>query len=75
LWLPGRERLSWSVVFLGAIDAQLVAKAASDYAGAAQQAAAFVEEDAFNAAMFMTDAEQTFGAAQQSLLLSRRLSS
>jgi len=51
--------------FLGAIDAQLVAKAASDYAGAAQQAAAFVEEDAFNATMFMTDAEQKFGAAQQ----------
>ena len=51
--------------FLGAIDAQLVAKAASDYAGAAQQAVAFVEEDAFNATMFMTDAEQKFGAAQQ----------
>jgi hypothetical protein len=49
LWLSGRERLSWSVVFLGAIDAQLVAKAASDDAGAAQQAAAFVEENAFNA--------------------------
>ena len=49
MWLPGRERLSWSIVFLGAIDAQLVAKAASDDAGAAQQAAAFVEENAFNA--------------------------
>ena len=65
MWLPGRERFSWSIVFLEAIDAPLVAKAATDYAGAAQQAAAFVEEDAFNATMFMTDAEQKFGAAQQ----------
>jgi methyl-accepting chemotaxis protein len=50
------------------IDAQLVTKAAkavSDYAGAAQQAASFVEEDAFNATMFMTDAEQKFAGAQQ----------
>jgi hypothetical protein len=50
---------------LGEIGAQLVAKAASDYAGAAQKAAAFVEKDAFNAAMFMTDAEQKVGAAAQ----------
>ena len=51
-----------------AIDPQLAVKAAksvSDYAGAAEQAAAFVEEDAFNATMFMTDAEQKFAAAQQ----------
>ncbi len=51
-----------------AIDAQLATKAAkavSDYAGAAQQAASFVEEDAFNATMFMTDAEQKFAGAQQ----------
>jgi methyl-accepting chemotaxis protein len=50
------------------IDAQLVTKAAKavgDYAGAALQAASFVEEDAFNATMFMTDAEQKFVAAQQ----------
>jgi hypothetical protein len=40
--------------FLGPIGAQIVAKAASDYAGATQQAAAFVEEDAFNATMFRT---------------------
>ena len=50
------------------IDAQLVTKAAKavgDYAGAALQAASFVEEDAFNATMFMTDAEQKFAGAQQ----------
>ena len=50
------------------IDAQLATKAAkavSDYAAAAGQAASFVEEDAFNATMFMTDAEQKFATAQQ----------
>ena len=41
------------------------AKAVDDYAGAAAQAASFVEEDAFNATMFMNDAEQKFTAAQQ----------
>jgi methyl-accepting chemotaxis protein len=50
------------------IDPHLATKAANavgDYAGAAGQAASFVEEDAFNATMFMTDAEQKFAAAQQ----------
>jgi methyl-accepting chemotaxis protein len=50
------------------IDPQLAAKAAKaidEYANAAGQAASFVEEDAFNATMFMTDAEQKFGLAQQ----------
>ncbi len=50
------------------IDSQLVtdaAKAVDAYAGAAMQAASFVEEDAFNATMFMTDAEQKFGVAEQ----------
>ena len=50
------------------IDPQLVTKAAKavgDYGGAAGQAASFVEEDAFNATMFMTDAEQKFVGAQQ----------
>jgi len=50
------------------IDAQLATKAATAvdaYAGAAGQAASFVEEDAFNATMFMTDAELKFAAAQQ----------
>ena len=32
-----------------------------------EQAASFVEEDAFNATMFMTDAEQKFAAAQQNV--------
>ena len=50
------------------IDGQLLvgaSKAVDEYAGAAMQAASFVEEDAFNATMFMTDAEQKFGAAEQ----------
>ena len=50
------------------IDGQLAAKATksvADYAGAAEQAATFVEDDAFNATMFMSDAEQKFAAAQQ----------
>jgi methyl-accepting chemotaxis protein len=50
------------------VDAQLVTKAVKaigDYAGAAAQAASFVEEDAFNATMFMTDADQKFGSARQ----------
>ena len=51
-----------------AIDPQLGAaavKAAGAYADAAEQAASFVEADAFNASMFMTDAEQKFVGAQQ----------
>jgi methyl-accepting chemotaxis protein len=50
------------------IDAQLAtnaAKSVGNYADAAGQAASFVEEDAFNATMFMNDAEQKFTAAQQ----------
>ena len=50
------------------IDRQLVtdaAKAVDAYVGAATQAASFVEDDAFNATMFMTDAEQKFGSAEQ----------
>ena len=39
-------------------------KAVDLYASAAGQAASFVEDDAFNATMFMTDAEQKFDAAQ-----------
>ncbi len=50
------------------IDDQLAtdaAKAVDTYSSAAMQAASFVEEDAFNATMFMTDAEQKFGLAEQ----------
>jgi methyl-accepting chemotaxis protein len=50
------------------LDAQLIgdaSKAVEAYSSAALQAASFVEEDAFNATMFMTDAEQKFGAAEQ----------
>jgi methyl-accepting chemotaxis protein len=50
------------------IDAQLVAtanKSIADYAGSAEQAATFVEDDAFNATMFMSDAELKFATAQQ----------
>ncbi len=50
------------------LDAQLVSdasKAVDAYAAAAEQAASFVEEDAFNATMFMSDAEIKFAAAQQ----------
>ncbi len=39
-------------------------KTVSGYADAAAQSASFVEEDAFNATMFMSDAEQKFAAAQ-----------
>ncbi|HEY1933789.1 MAG TPA: methyl-accepting chemotaxis protein [Acetobacteraceae bacterium] len=49
------------------IDPQLLAasaKAVNAYADAAKQAASFVEEDAFNATMFMTDAEQKYTAAE-----------
>ena len=49
------------------VDGQIVSdavKAVEDYAAAALQAASFVEEDAFNATMFMTDAEQKFAAAE-----------
>jgi methyl-accepting chemotaxis protein len=50
------------------LDAQLApdaAKAVDAYAAAAAQAAGFVEDDAFNATMFMTDAEMKYAAAQQ----------
>jgi methyl-accepting chemotaxis protein len=53
-----------------AIDAQLVsgARATVDaYAAAARQAADFVEDDAFNATMFRTDAEQRYATAEQHL--------
>ena len=51
-----------------AIDPQLLATAAKSidaYAAAASQAAGFVEEDAFNASMFMTDAEQKYAIADR----------
>jgi methyl-accepting chemotaxis protein len=51
------------------IDPKLISstvKAFDDYDAAATQAASFVEEDAFNATMFMTDAEQKYDVAQQS---------
>jgi methyl-accepting chemotaxis protein len=50
------------------IDPQIASKAVQaveQYAGAATQAASFVEDDAFNATMFMTDAEQKFAVAQK----------
>jgi methyl-accepting chemotaxis protein len=50
------------------IDAQILARAkqaVADYAAAAGQAASFVEEDAFNATMFMTGADEKFAAAQK----------
>jgi methyl-accepting chemotaxis protein len=53
-----------------AIDPALASKAAQtveQYLGAANQAASFVEDDAFNATMFMTDAEQKYDAAQQAV--------
>src|ERR1051326_2983400 len=37
------------------------------YVAAAKQAADFVEDDAFNATMFMTDAELKFGVAEQAV--------
>ena len=52
------------------IDAQLAtnaSKAVAAYGDAAGQAASFVEDDAFNATMFMADAEQKFQGAQQSV--------
>jgi methyl-accepting chemotaxis protein len=52
-----------------AIDARLAVAAVKDfeaYAASADQAAAFVEDDAFTATMFMGDAEQKFDVAQQS---------
>ena len=42
-------------------------KALDAYAGAAKQAASFADVDAFNATMFMTDAEQKFDLAQQAM--------
>ncbi len=55
-----------------AIDPKLAAnaaKAVADYAGAAKQAASFVETDSFNATMFMTGADQKFGVAQKKVAL------
>jgi methyl-accepting chemotaxis protein len=68
----GRARKALSSLDLSAVgvDPQLAAKAAKaigDYGGAAEQAASFVEEDAFNATMFMTDADQKFAVAQQNV--------
>ena len=65
-----RSRQKLASLKLGGLplDSQLVtdaAKAVDVYSGAATQAASFVEEDAFNATMFMTDAEQKFGVAEQ----------
>jgi hypothetical protein len=51
------------------IDPQLLTdavKAFDQYAEAANQAASFVEDDAFNATMFMTDAQQKYDIALQS---------
>jgi methyl-accepting chemotaxis protein len=51
-----------------AADGQLAAdtiKAFAQYGEAADQAASFVEDDAFNATMFMTDAEEKYAAAGQ----------
>jgi len=45
------------------------ARSVADYAGSAEQAASFVETDAFNATMFMTDADQKFSLAQQKVSL------
>ena len=53
-----------------AIDPALASKAAQtveQYLGASNQAASFVEDDAFNATMFMTDSEQKYDAAQQAV--------
>ncbi|HEX3994249.1 MAG TPA: hypothetical protein VHX39_24015, partial [Acetobacteraceae bacterium] len=53
-----------------AIDPALATKAAQtveQYLSASNQAASFVEEDAFNATMFMTDSEQKYDAAQQAV--------
>ena len=53
-----------------AIDPQLLAtsaKAVAGYVDAAKQAASFVEDDAFNATMFMTGADQKYAAAEQAV--------
>lgn len=53
-----------------AVDPQLLAVARSStdaYAQAAKQAADFVEEDAFNATMFMTDADQKYTMADRAM--------
>ena len=53
-----------------AIDPAIATKAApavEQYLGASNQAASFVEEDAFNATMFMTDSEQKYDAAQNAV--------
>ncbi len=52
------------------IDTQLVPRSVTafgQYASAADQAASFVEDDAFNATMFMTDAEQKYDLAMASV--------
>ncbi len=43
------------------------ANAVDAYAQAANQAASFAEDDAFNATMFMTDAEQKYADAQKDI--------
>jgi methyl-accepting chemotaxis protein len=52
------------------LDPQVVSKASTAldlYAKAAQQAASFVEDDAFNATMFMSTAEQRYVAAEKDM--------
>ncbi len=52
------------------LDAGVVSKAQGAleaYIAAAKQAADFVEDDAFNATMFMTDAEQKFGTGDKDI--------
>jgi methyl-accepting chemotaxis protein len=72
--LQAIDRASKAVTTLNAgglaIEPQLLAtaaKAVGEYAEAAKQAASFVEDDAFNATMFMTDAEQKYAVADQDL--------
>ena len=65
-----RQRLATLKIGELPIDQRLVTDAinAMDaYAGAAAQAASFVEDDAFNATMFMTDADQKFAVAQDNV--------
>jgi methyl-accepting chemotaxis protein len=67
--IAGAKRTLASLAIGGlAMDGKLVAdaiKAFGQYGASADQAASFVEDDAFNATMFMTDAEQKYDAAQQ----------
>ena len=66
----GKKTLSAIDLAGSAIDPAVAAKAAAAltaYAASAAQAASFVEEDAFNATMFMNDAELKFTAAQRAI--------